>query len=213
MRERGSFPGRQIAVIVTASLFAGLAYNAFSGTGLSLIRVAPPKVSVSDEEIFGGGKPDGAAADTVSTSATVPAADTLPAAGATPPTGTPKAADTDGAGQEPFRVITLAQMEKIVKEKVGIVADARTPDEYAAGHIGGAVNLYAMEPENYVDRIADLPRDTLITVYCSNTHCHFARSVAELLGTFGFTNVLLYDDGYDGWTGAGLPVVAGDGDL
>jgi len=48
-----------------------------------------------------------------------------------------------------------------------------------------------------------------VAIYCSNPHCHFARSVAELLGTFGFTNLLLYDDGYDAWMDAGLPVIAG----
>ncbi len=178
--------GRQVAVILATALFAGFTYNAFSGKGLPLVRTAPPTREVADEEIFGGG---GIAA------APVPAAET--------------AADGDTAAREPFRVITLPQMKRIVEEKHGLIADARTPDEYAEGHIRGSVNLYAMEPENYVEKIADLPRDTLVTVYCSNPHCNFARSVAELLGTFGFTNILLYDEGYDGWTGAGLPVVPG----
>jgi rhodanese-related sulfurtransferase len=178
--------GRQMAVILLSALFAGLAYNAFSGTGLPLIREAPPKVAVADEDIFGPG-----------------------ATPAKTPEPAPASVKGDSEAREPFRVITLAQMKKIVDGNIGVIADARTPDEFAAGHIRRSVNLYAMEPENYVDRIADLPRDTLVAVYCSNPHCNFARTVAELLETFGFTNVLLYDDGYDGWTDAGLPVVPG----
>jgi rhodanese-related sulfurtransferase len=174
--------GREFTVVLLTAVFASLVYNAFSGTGLPLIREAPPKVVVSDEEIFG---------------APAPAA---------------LSGETDSAEPGPFRVITLGQMRKILDGKSGLIADARTPEEYAAGHIAGSVNLYAMEPENYVERIADLPRDTLVVVYCSNPHCPFARTVAGLLGTFGFTNVLLYDEGYDGWTDAGLPVVSGADD-
>jgi len=182
--------GRQFAAIGLTALFAGLAYNALSDTGLPLIRKAPPKVAVPDGEIFGTGNAS-AGADTVSRDTAV--------------------RDTAGKSGEkaPFRVITLAQMKKIRDGGVGVIVDARTPGEFAAGHIARSVNLYAMEPENYVEWIADLPRDTLVAIYCSNPHCHFARSVAELLGTFGFTNLLLYDDGYDAWMDAGLPVIAG----
>jgi len=185
MKDTHTSFGREITAVLLTALIAAFMYNAFSDTGLPLIRRAPPKVSVSDEEIFGGSAAPGAAGVTQ--------------------------ADTGRTPQEPFRVISLGQMQKILAGNTGIVADARTPDEFAAGHIAGAVNLYAMEPENYVDRIADLPRDTLITVYCSNSHCPFARTVTELLVTFGFTNVLLFDDGYDAWTEAGLPVVGSRG--
>ncbi len=180
MKERQTSMAGEFAAVLLTAMFAAFIYNAFSDPGLPLVRQAPPKVSVSDEEIFGEG--NGGGADALS--------------------------PDDGTGsQEPFRVITIGQMQKIIAGNTGFLADARTPDEYLAGHIAGAVNLYAMEPENYVERIADLPRDTLVTVYCSNPHCPFARTVAELLGTFGFTNVLLFDGGYDEWTGAGLPVV------
>jgi len=189
MKGKRTIIAREFIVILLTTVFVSLVYNAISDTGMPLIRKAPPKVSVSDEEIFGGGEQQ---------------LDRDTPAGLT--------ARTDTAEQEPFRVISLAQMRKILDGKSGIIADARTPDEYATGHIPGSLNLYAMEPENYVELIADLPRDTLVTVYCSNPHCPFARSVAELLGTFGFTNVLLYDDGYDGWIDAGLPVVTGADD-
>jgi rhodanese-related sulfurtransferase len=187
MNDDNTSFGRGVLVISLTALFTALAYNGFSGTGLPLIRTAPPKVAVSDAEIFGHGGGQGGAAPAEAASAV-----------------------EDSAAGGPFRIITLSQMKRIVVEKKGIVADARTPDEYAAGHLAGSINLYAMEPENYVEKIADLPRDTLVAVYCSNPHCPFARTVAELLGTFGFTNILLYDDGYDGWTGARLPVVEGD---
>ncbi len=68
-------------------------------------------------------------------------------------------------------------------------------------------------PVNILPRLAVIPRDTLIIVYCSNSECPLGRSLAEFLGVMEFKNLLLYDDGWDGWQKAGMPVdttVAGD---
>jgi rhodanese-related sulfurtransferase len=115
------------------------------------------------------------------------------------------AAVIDTAGTGAFRIINLDQMKRAVTEKKGLLFDARTPDEFAAGNIPGAVNLYAMAPETWVERIAGIPRDTLVIIYCSNPHCPFGRTLAEFLGSFEFTNILLFDAGWDAWSGAGLP--------
>lgn len=122
--------------------------------------------------------------------------------------------DTAGSGAPEaagFRVITLAQMERALEERRGVVYDARTPEEYVEGHIPGAENLYAMAPETWIERIAEVPRDTLVLIYCSNPHCPYGRTLAEFLGSFGFTNLLLFDDGWDAWSEAGLPAATGEG--
>lgn len=176
--------GKEIATVLAVAVVTGFTYNAFSPEGVPLVRVAPVKVAVDDAEIFG------VPADTLSRA---------PLAAASPET----------SGQGAFRVISLDQMKRVVAERRAMVLDARTPAEYAEGHISGAENLYAVEPDTWVERIADLPRDTLLVIYCSNPHCPYGRDLAEFLGAFGFSNMLLYDDGWDGWTGAGLPASGG----
>ncbi len=178
--------GKEIATVVAVAVAVGFTFNAFSPAGIPLVRSAPIKVPVADSEIFG------VPADTAS-----PA----PLSAARPET----------SGQAVFRVITLDQMKRIVDERRGMVLDARAPAEYEQGHIAGAQNLYAMEPDTWVGRIAEIPRDTLVAIYCSNPHCPYGRDLAEFLGAFGFSNMLLYDEGWDGWSAAGLPA-AGKGD-
>jgi rhodanese-related sulfurtransferase len=170
---------REIAAVVAMAVAVGFTYNAFAPDSLTLIRTAPVLVAVADSAIFGA-----------------------PAAVEGAPAG-------DSAAQGTFRVLNLEQMKRAVAEEKGLLADARTPDEYEAGHIPGAVNFYAMAPEDWVERIAEVPRDTLVMIYCSNPHCPFGRTLAEFLGSFGFTNLLLFDDGWDAWSGAGLPSAAG----
>ena len=171
-------------MIVAMAAIVGFTFNTFSGKGLPLLRVAPEKVAVTDSAIFGSPG---------TTPASIPAADAV----------------ADSAGSTVFRIITLEQMKRAVDEKRGLLLDARTPDEYAAGHIPGAMNLYAEAPETWVERIAEIPRDTLVLVYCGNPHCPYGRTLAEFLGQFGFTNLLLYDEGWDQWSGAGLPAAKG----
>lgn len=170
---------RGIAAVAAMAAAVGFTYNAFAPDSLPLIRTAPVRIAVADSAIFGA------------------------------PAGGDGAGAPDSASQGAFRVVTLDQMKRAVAEKKGMLVDARTPDEFEAGHIPGAVNLYAMAPENWVDRIAEVPRDSLMLIYCSNPHCPFGRTLAEFLGSFGFTNLLLFDDGWDAWSGAGLPSAAG----
>jgi 3-mercaptopyruvate sulfurtransferase SseA len=66
--------------------------------------------------------------------------------------------------------------------------------------------MNAMKPEEYLHWMVEIPRDTMVVIYCGNPVCHYGRTLAEFMGSFGFTNLLLYDDGWDDWTAAGLPV-------
>ncbi len=173
-----------IAAIIATAIVVGFTFNAFSTEGIPLIRTAPVTVAVADSEIFAR------------------RAEPVP-----PERTNPAVAET--TGQAVFRVISLAQMQRVVGERRGMILDARSRTEYEAGHIGGALNMYAVEPESFVERIADIPRDTLVVIYCGNRHCPYGRDLAEFLGAFGFTDMLLYDEGWDGWDGAGLPSVTG----
>jgi rhodanese-related sulfurtransferase len=85
-----------------------------------------------------------------------------------------------------------------------LVIDVREPDEYAAGHVAGAVNI----PLGVLDqRPATLSHDRPLVTYCNMYHRGTSRGerAAALLRAAGY-DVAVLDGGYPGWKAAGLPV-------
>jgi phage shock protein E len=80
-----------------------------------------------------------------------------------------------------------------------LVVDVRTPAEYAAGHIPGAVNM-PLDMLEY--RTNDLPHDKALVVVCASG----GRSVtaSNMLTRAGFTNVYNVTGGTFGWQSAGF---------
>jgi phage shock protein E len=85
------------------------------------------------------------------------------------------------------------------------VIDVRTPAEFAAAHLEGAVNIDVQAPD-FDDRITELGLDGGYAVYC-----HSGRRsalAAARMGGLGFTDV--HDlGGIEAWMAAGNPVVTG----
>jgi rhodanese-related sulfurtransferase len=86
-----------------------------------------------------------------------------------------------------------------------LVLDVRPPEEYAAGHIPGAISIPLAELE---PRLADLPPGAEIVAYCRGPYCVLAPQALGLLHRYGFTARRL-QDGLPEWWRAGLPVEVG----
>jgi rhodanese-related sulfurtransferase len=83
-----------------------------------------------------------------------------------------------------------------------LLLDVRSPNEFAAGHIPGAINIPHNELEVRVTEI-DRYRDGSVVVYCeSGRRAGMAASV--LLGA-GFADVDHLDGDMSGWRARGLP--------
>ena len=84
------------------------------------------------------------------------------------------------------------------------VVDVRSENEWASGHIGGAVHV----PLGYLaGRAATLPRERPIVVQCqSGARSSIAASVLERLGV---AEVMNLSGGMSAWTAAALPVEEG----
>ncbi|MDY6980787.1 MAG: metalloregulator ArsR/SmtB family transcription factor [Pseudomonadota bacterium] len=84
------------------------------------------------------------------------------------------------------------------------VIDVRPPEEYAAGHLPGAVNIPLSELEQ---RLAELgqDKDQEIVAYCRGPHCVLAFDAVARLREQGLKARRL-QDGYPEWKTAGLPV-------
>jgi ArsR family transcriptional regulator len=80
--------------------------------------------------------------------------------------------------------------------------DVRPENEFALGHLPGALNIPLPELER---RLADLPAGREIVAYCRGPYCVLAFEAVAALRARGF-KVRRLEDGYPEWKAAGLPV-------
>ena len=113
-----------------------------------------------------------------------------------------------GCGPAPEQTVgTLSGQDLMARLDAGdapLILDVRTPAEYAAGHIPGAVNI----PHDALGaRLAELggDRDREIVVHCQSGRR--AATAEELLTDAGYTGVAHLDGDMVGWRSADLPVV------
>lgn len=91
-----------------------------------------------------------------------------------------------------------------VRKGLVTVLDVRPPDEYAAGHIAGAVNVPLAELEKYLNKLK--PKKEVVA-YCRGPHCVLSYDAIEQLRSRGIKARRL-KEGYPEWKAAGLPVDA-----
>jgi len=85
------------------------------------------------------------------------------------------------------------------------VLDVRPADEFAMGHLPGALNVPIDALEQ---RLQELDPDQEIVAYCRGAYCVLSFEAVAALRGRGF-NVRRLKDGYPEWRGAGLPVESG----
>jgi len=93
----------------------------------------------------------------------------------------------------------------LAADKDAIVVDTRQVLEWEAGHVAQAVFMPFYE---IADRLAEIPRDRAVYVYCGSGYR--AAAVASLLLHNGFTNIVHVDDDFPNAAAAGLDIVAED---
>jgi ArsR family transcriptional regulator len=101
----------------------------------------------------------------------------------------------------------VSRLELVNRLKAGIVTvlDVRPEDEFALGHLPGAINLPLSELER---RLVDLDPGREIVAYCRGPYCVLSYEAVAMLRARGF-KVRRLEDGLPEWRAAGLPVEAG----
>ena len=94
-----------------------------------------------------------------------------------------------------------------VREGLVTVLDVRPPEEYAEGHVPGAVNVPLNELEQYLKALSP---DQEIVAYCRGPHCVLAFDAVAQLREKGLPARRL-EDGYPEWKTAGFPVEVSSG--
>ncbi|WGS22475.1 MULTISPECIES: metalloregulator ArsR/SmtB family transcription factor [unclassified Bradyrhizobium] len=82
------------------------------------------------------------------------------------------------------------------------VLDVRPEDEFALGHLPGALNIPLAELER---RLAEIPKSREVIAYCRGPYCVFSIEAVAALRAQGYS-VRRLEDGYPEWKAAGLPV-------
>jgi rhodanese-related sulfurtransferase len=90
---------------------------------------------------------------------------------------------------------------RIASGDAPVVIDVRTAEEYASGHIPGAVNI---PYDQVAERISEVEAPHGVALYCM-VGPRARKGEAALLSA-GYTSVLHIEGGLTAWKEAGLPV-------
>ncbi|WP_222940450.1 rhodanese-like domain-containing protein [Hymenobacter sp. BT491] len=85
-----------------------------------------------------------------------------------------------------YQNLTPAQFAEGLREPGAMLLDVRRPDEFAAGHLPGALNLDVTAPD-FAQRVAALDKTQPTYVYCRSGAR--SASAAGQLGSAGFAHV------------------------
>jgi len=101
-----------------------------------------------------------------------------------------------------LEAVSFGDLQQRVADGLVTVIDVRPPDEFASGHVPGAINLPLAELES---RLGELPPDLEVIAYCRGPWCVLAFEAVALLRERGRTAHRL-DGGLPEWKRAGLQV-------
>ena len=112
--------------------------------------------------------------------------------------------------QKPVRTIGMEDYRKIVENPgTALIIDVREPQEYAAGHIPGAINIprgvIASQIWNHVGSSEKANLERPIVLQCQSGRR--ATLAAETLGELGFTQTSAVIMNLDDWKTSGNPFV------
>jgi ArsR family transcriptional regulator len=102
------------------------------------------------------------------------------------------------------RLEPITREELLRRSRAGAVTilDVRPADEFALGHLPGAINIPLRELEA---RLSQFDPSQEVVAYCRGAYCVLSYEAVAALRARGFTARRL-EDGYPEWRAAGLPV-------
>jgi rhodanese-related sulfurtransferase/DNA-binding transcriptional ArsR family regulator len=105
------------------------------------------------------------------------------------------------ANRDDMEAVPAQEVLERAKKGLVVVLDVRPPEEFAAGHLPGAVNI----PVNQLaKRLKDLPARKEVIAYCRGPYCLMSYDAVSLLRKKGF-KARRMEGGLPEWRLAGLP--------
>ncbi|WP_454812963.1 ArsR/SmtB family transcription factor [Labrys neptuniae] len=106
--------------------------------------------------------------------------------------------------RDKLQAISREELATCLREGVVVLLDVRPEDEYALGHLPGAINIPAEQLEQ---RLGELPADQEIVAYCRGPYCVLSFDATAMLRAHGM-RVRRLDGGYPAWSAVGLETKA-----
>lgn len=100
--------------------------------------------------------------------------------------------------------VPAGELLERVRQGLVTVLDVRPPEEYAAGHVPGAINIASDALSSHLRR---LPKGREVIAYCRGPYCLLSVDAVALLREKGYKARRLVD-GFPEWKASGLPVEA-----
>ncbi len=100
--------------------------------------------------------------------------------------------------------VSIPELRRRIREGEVTLLDVRPADEYAAGHIPGALSIPLAQLRR---RLAELPKHREIVAYCRGPYCVYSVEAVGLLRRQGF-RARRADEGVSGWRARGFPLAA-----
>ena len=113
---------------------------------------------------------------------------------------------SSSSASDAVRTVPPTEFVSAMAEPGTVIVDVRTPGEYTAGHVDGAVNI-DVESGSFDSQIASLPKDTTYAVYCRSGRR--SAVAADAMSSAGFTSIVNLDGGVADLQVAGAPIVVG----
>jgi rhodanese-related sulfurtransferase len=104
--------------------------------------------------------------------------------------------------RDSLEAISRKELLRRMRDGLVTVIDTRPPEEFAAGHLRGAISVPLRELKH---RLRGMPRDQEIVAYCRGAYCVLSYEAVAELRRRGFKAFRL-EEGYPEWRAAGLPI-------
>ncbi|HKO16409.1 MAG TPA: metalloregulator ArsR/SmtB family transcription factor [Gemmatimonadaceae bacterium] len=108
-------------------------------------------------------------------------------------------------GHDQLEPVTFPELRRLMRDGEVTVIDVRPRDEYAAGHIPGALSIPVPELRR---RLREIPRRREVIAYCRGPYCVYSLEAVKMLRRAGF-RARRAREGLPDWRTAGLPVESG----
>jgi len=105
--------------------------------------------------------------------------------------------------QSKFKNVGVDQFDKLRQQTNTVVLDVRTPKEFAAGHLPGAVNI-DWNADDFGKKVAALDKSKTYLVHCALGGR--SAKASDKMTTLQFTDVYNLEGGIKAWEKAGKPV-------
>lgn len=106
------------------------------------------------------------------------------------------------ASKDDLEAIPAKELLERARKGLVTVLDVRPPEEFAAGHVPGAINIPLHE---LAKRLKDLPKRKEVVAYCRGPYCLMSYDAVAMLRKKGLKARRL-EAGMPEWRAAGMPV-------